>query len=172
MTTDVTCVVVAFHRPALLRALVERLADPRVEVIVVNVEADPAIGALNGARVLPMETNAGYAAGVNRGVAAASADVVVFMNDDISIDAAGVLEMAARVRSGAADAAVPLVEDQDGELELAEKIPYRMATRMQLKGQPLPAQPTRIDSAWAMVVAVRADLMRDVPLPEDYFLYR
>src|SRR5438552_7515491 len=94
-----TCVVVAFHKPALLEQLLKQLADPRLEVIVVNVEDDPAVSVLSGARILPVSANIGYAAGVNLGAAHASADAVVFMNDDVSLDAPSVLMLVARLRS-------------------------------------------------------------------------
>jgi GT2 family glycosyltransferase len=164
-------VVVAFHKPALLKGLLEKLVDPGVEVIVVNVEDDPAVTSLSGARILSVSANIGYAAGVNLGAAHASADSVVFMNDDVSLDASGVLMMVARLRSGHADAVVPLVEDQDGELELAKKIPYGLAKRMQLQGEPIPREPTPIDSAWAPIVAVLPAFLRAGMSPEDYFIY-
>ena len=140
-------------------------------MIVVNVEDDPAVSVLSGARILPVSANIGYAAGVNLGATHASADHVVFMNDDVSLDAHSVLMMVARLRSGHADAVVPLVEGQNGELELAKKSPYGLAKRMQLKGKSVPREPTPMDSAWAPIVAVRTALLRDIPMPEDYFLY-
>ena len=163
--------VVAFHRPALLERLLANLSDPRIEVVVVNVEDDADVGRLPGGRMVPIASNVGYAAGVNAGAAVATSGVVVFMNDDVSISAAGVLEMAARVWSGAADVVVPLVESENGQLELAEKIPYGLAERMQLKHHPVPEGPAVIDTAWAPIVTVRTDLIRAVPIPEDYFLY-
>jgi GT2 family glycosyltransferase len=42
---------------------------------------------------------------------------------------------------------------------------------MVLKGDPVPDGPTPIDSAWAPVVAARSQVMREVAMPEDYFLY-
>lgn len=171
MTPDTACVIVAFHRLALLRRLLERLAHPRLEVIVVNVEDDAEVARVQGATVLPTSSNVGYAAGVNLGGARASSDVVVFMNDDVSLGAAAALEMGDRIRSGRADVVVPLVEGEDGELELADKIPYGLVERMQLRAAPVPVEPTPIDAAWAPIVAVRAELLRQVPMPEDYFLY-
>jgi GT2 family glycosyltransferase len=79
--------------------------------------------------------------------------------------------MGDRVRSGDADVVVPLVENQEGELELADKPPYRLAGRMQLRNRPLPSAPLAIDAAWAVVVALRTELMLSAPMPEDYFLY-
>src|SRR6202011_6037900 len=151
----VACVIVGFHRPEPLSRLLETLADPRIEIIVVNVEDDPAIRRLPGAEIIPVATNVGYAAGVNLGARTATADVMVFMNDDVAVTAADVLAMGERGRSGNADVVGPLVENQQGELELAEKPPYRLAARMQLRNRPVPAAPLAIDAAWAVVVALR-----------------
>jgi GT2 family glycosyltransferase len=170
-TPVVTCVIVGFHRPDLLTRLLTTLADPRIEIIVVNMEDDPAIRSLPGAEIVAVATNVGYAAGVNLGARKATADVMVFMNDDVAVTAADVLAMGERVRSGNADVVVPLVENQQGELELAEKPPYRLAARMQLRNRPVPAAPLAIDAAWAVIVALRTELMRSAPMPEDYFLY-
>jgi GT2 family glycosyltransferase len=171
VTKEATCVVVAFHRPALLQRLLERLTHPLLELIVVNVEDDPAVRQLSGADIISMPINKGYAAGVNLGSARAATAVTAFMNDDVSVSAADILKMAARVKSGESDVVVPLVRDEMGELELARRTPYRLARRMQLKGEPVPDGPTLIDAAWAVVVTIRTDLLRAVPMPEDYFLY-
>jgi GT2 family glycosyltransferase len=170
-TPPVACVIVGFHRPDLLSRLLSTLADPRIEIIVVNMEDDPAIRQLPGAEVIAVPTNVGYAAGVNLGARKVTADVMVFMNDDVAVTAADVLAMGERVWSGSADVVVPLVENTHGELELAEKPPYRLAARMQLRNHPVPVAPLAIDAAWAVVVALRTEVMRSVPMPEDYFLY-
>ena len=132
----VSCVIVGFHRPDLLSRLVELLADPRVEIIVVNIEDDPAIRQTPGAKIIAVPMNVGYAAGVNIGAQKAAAEVMLFMNDDVAVTAADALAMGERVRSGSADVVVPLVENQQGALELAEKPPYRLAERMQAARPP------------------------------------
>lgn len=167
----VSCVIVAFHRPNLVECLVAALAHPDVEVVVVNVEDDAELRGLPGATIIPVHHNVGYAGGVNIGVARSSADVIAFMNDDVQATAADILNLTERVRSLAADVVVPVVLGADGVPEAPERPPYGLADRMQLKGQPLPSQPARIDAAWASIVVSRADLLRDVPLAEDYFLY-
>src|SRR5260370_41035351 len=93
------------------------------------------------------------------------------MNDDLEDSAGDVLLLSERVQRGHADVAVPLVEDREGHLDLGTRVPLRLATRMLLKGMPVPATPMRIDAAWAVMVAARADVLRSIPLPEAYFLY-
>lgn len=168
---DVSCVIVAFHRPAVLAPLVASLADARIEVVVVNVEDDAAVRAIAGASTVPLRTNPGYGAAVNAGARVARGAVIAFMNDDVRATASDVLALADRVCSSVADVVVPVVIGPDGRPECADRLPYGLATRMQLRGDPLPDHPVRIDAAWASVVVCRADLLRAVPLAEDYFMY-
>src|SRR4051794_11460099 len=115
----VSCVIVAFHRPEGVARLVESLRDPRIEVLVVNVECDPQVAAAAaGARVVDLDRNPGYAAAVNYGVHRASAPVTIFMNDDVRVDASSVIDLAKIVRSSAADVAVPATIDTHGQQEL------------------------------------------------------
>ena len=88
-----------------------------------------------GAEIVAVATNVGYAAGVNLGARKATADVMVFMNDDVAVTASDVLAMGERVRSGKADVVVPLVENQQGELELAAEIPAKRFSSVSV-GQP------------------------------------
>ena len=166
-----TCVVVSFHRPLEVERLVRSLTDPRIWTVVVNVENDPRVSRVPCDQMVPAGSNIGYAAAVNRGVAASWSDVVVFMNDDVVTSADDVWCLTERVRSGKVDVAVPLVAGDDGRLELGNRAPLGLAKRMLLKGMPVPTQPVAIDAAWAPLVAVRADLLRRIPMPEDYFLY-
>jgi GT2 family glycosyltransferase len=166
-----TCVIVAYHRPADVAKLVQGLTDPRIQVVVVNVENDPQVRTVQCDTMVAADSNIGFAAAVNRGVAAAGSGVVVFMNDDVVASAKDVWWLAQRVLKGQADVAVPLVTGQDGRLELGSRVPLGLARRMLLKGMPVPSQPIEIDAAWAPMVAVRTELVRMIPVPEDYFLY-
>ncbi len=183
----VTCVVVAFHRPGPLQRLLGQLDDPRLDVVVVNVEDDADVAAVAGARAVPLRGNPGYAAAVNHGVAAARGDVVVFTNDDVEATASDVLALAAVVASGRADVCVPRVTDALGRVErtvaplvspgaLAREwalLPDRPvgALRRGVQKWRLPLVPEPIDAAAAVMVATRTDLLRRMPLPEAYFLY-
>src|SRR3981081_3018910 len=81
----ISCVIIAYHRPAPLARLIRTLAHDDIQIVVVNMEDDPRIRCFVGADIIPVVTNAGYAAGINIGVGHASADVVVFMNDDLEV---------------------------------------------------------------------------------------
>ena len=168
---ELTCVVVAYHRPLEVERLVRGLTDPRIQVIIVNVENDPRVRRVQCDRVVPAGSNIGYAAAVNRGVAASGSSVVVFMNDDVVASAKDVWWLAERVLAGKVDVAVPLVTGKDGQLELGNRAPLGLAKRMLLKGMPVPSGPMTVDAAWAPMVAVRTELIRMIPMPEDYFLY-
>jgi GT2 family glycosyltransferase len=168
---ELSCVIVAYHRPDQLAPLLQSLADPRIQVIVVNVEDDPRVRALGDAQFIGTSANIGYAAAVNLGMAHVRTGLVCFMNDDVETSAADVLRLAERVRTGGADVAVPLVEDSGGQLDLGSRAPLRLAQRMLLKGMRVPSAPLRVDAAWAVLVATRADLLRATPMPEAYFMY-
>jgi len=192
---DVVAVVVAFHRPGSLAPLLAALTDPRLTVLVVNVECDDAVAAVareHGATVVDLTANPGYAAAVNAGVAATHGDaggVVVFLNDDCRISAGDLLALAAPVARGEVDVAVPRVVDGQGVPErtiAAVPTPGSLAREwMLLPDTPVralqgsirvekwraPTGPERIEAAAAVVVATRRGLLRDVPLPERYFLY-
>ena len=169
---DISCVIVAFHRTAQLERLLLSLTNPRLRVIVVNVEDDPRIRALGGAEFIATTANIGYAAAVNLGARHARTELIVFMNDDVETDADAVLRLCDRVRDGVADVAIPLVEDRNGQLDLSERRTLlRVAERMLVAGMRVPSEPVRVDAAWAVMVATRADVVRTSPMPEDYFMY-
>jgi GT2 family glycosyltransferase len=187
-----TCVVVAFHRSAALAGLLEALDDPALEVVVVNVEADADVRAVareRGAQVLDVVWNCGFASAVNRGVRSAGHDVVVFLNDDVRIEARDVRRLVTAVNAGDADVAVPRVMDANGVVErtiaavpgpvglarewllLPDHPVEGLVGRLPVEKWRAPTRPERIDAAAAVVVAVRIDLLRAEPLPESYFLY-
>lgn len=189
-SASVTAVVVAFHRPDSLRRLLAGLGAG-LDVVVVDVEDDPVVREVAeaaGAEVVATAGNVGYAAAVNRGVAHVRTDAVVFMNDDIALGGAEVRALASRLGEGW-DVAVPGFRAASGALErtiLALPTPSRLLVEwLALPDRPLPGlgrrlrvekwrEPTseeRIDAAMAAVVACRSDLLRQMPLPEQYFLY-
>jgi GT2 family glycosyltransferase len=187
----VSCVVVAYHRPASLATLVASLRHPDVEIVVVNVEDDPEVRAVAApARHLATPGNVGYAAAVNLGVERARGDVVAFMNDDLDVDAATVLALADVVASGRAAVAVPAVVDGSGRsqrtiaalpsvgrlalewLLLPDCPPALLAGRswgVEKWRRPLAPEP--VDAAAAVLVVTTTTLLRRHPLPEGYFLY-
>jgi GT2 family glycosyltransferase len=184
-----TAVVVAYHHPGGLRRLLVGLRHPHLEVVVVNVEADAGVRrAAGGATVVDLSGNPGYAAAVNAGVAHARAAVVVFMNDDVIVDAAGVLRLAGSVRRGV-DVAVPQVVDADGAtvrtiiplpgvgalarewLLLPDRPVCGLAGWRAVQKWRQPERSEAIDAAAGVMVAARRTLLEALPLPEAYFLY-
>lgn len=189
---DVSVVVVAFHRLGPLERLLTALQDPAFDLVVVNVEADASISSVaraNAARVVDLAGNPGYAAAVNAGVRASTAAVVVFLNDDCLIAASEVRRLAAVVESGDADVAVPRVTDGAGLHERTiQAVPTpstlarewlllpddpvpSLAGRLHVEKWRSPTVPERVQAAAAVVVAAPRQLLKEVPLPEHYFLY-
>src|SRR5947199_1644137 len=111
--------------PLQLSQLHQELSHPRLDIIVVNVEAAPRVSALGGVEFVSTRTNIGYAAAVNVGAARAHSDVIAFMNDDIDTTAAEVLRLSERVRTGCTDVALPLVANREGRLDLGARVPLR-----------------------------------------------
>jgi GT2 family glycosyltransferase len=188
----VSWVIVAFHRPEPVGALVAAAADdPRIEVIVVNVEADSHVRSAVGERALVIDTadNVGYAAAVNIGARFARAEVVVFSNDDLVVDASSVIALSTAVADGDGDVALPAIETADGERELTISalptprtllwewglLPDRpvswLSKWFDVQKWRVPTRVEQIEAGTAAVVAVRAKLLLDEPLPEHYFLY-
>ena len=189
---EATVVVVAFRRPAALAALLDSLDGTPAEVVVVNVGDDLDVRAVGSRARLPVRTiaveNRGFGAAVNAGADAAHGDVVVFTNDDVVIDAHAVSALVRAVHDGA-DVALPRVVDRDGEEQRtlrALPTPGRLLFEWAL----LPDRPVRTVERWSRVekwrsprvvervpaasactVAVRRELLRATPLPDEYFLY-
>jgi GT2 family glycosyltransferase len=191
--TNTTVAVIAYRRPRALARLLAALDGTTAEVVVVNVGDDLEVDAVAREaavtpRVLPVE-NRGFAAAVNAAASVARGEVVVFTNDDATLSAGAVVELADVVLAARADAAVPRVVDAQGRDEgtvLALPTLRRLLWEWALlPDAPLPSlrdrvsvqkwrRPTAtesVDAARAVTVAVRADVLRSTPLPEDYFLY-
>ncbi|PZE89511.1 glycosyltransferase family 2 protein [Curtobacterium sp. MCBD17_008] len=113
---DVSVVIVDWHQPVLTRRAVESVlsqrVDASVEVVLVVNEADEATvrdyrADFPSLVVVPEPTNAGFAGGVARGMAASTGAVVVLVNNDAVADH-GFLDrgLAALAAGGAGTAAV------------------------------------------------------------------
>lgn len=189
-----TCVIVAFHRPGPLADLLGRLHHDAVEVVVVNVEADPEVSRVvsdvaGGAIEVGTVENVGYARAVNAGAKRASAGVVVFMNDDVRAGAEDVLDLARAVCPGQADVVVPRVASVDGRTErtisalptatalarewllLPDEPVNLLRHRLAVQKWRAPKGPEPVEAAAAVAVGASTRLLQEVPLPEQYFLY-
>ncbi|HEY2331875.1 MAG TPA: glycosyltransferase, partial [Acidimicrobiales bacterium] len=191
-TPEVSCVIVCYHRHESIRIMTAALVDPRIEVIVVNAEADPeveAIATASGATVVPIFGDPGYATAVNLGARHATSEFVILMNDDLRVDVEVVMAMKEAVASGQGDVVVPAVLDSEGAPEATIKaaptpvalirevlllpdhpVPF-LQGRIRVEKWRAPAVPEEIESCGPPMLAVRTQFVRDRPLPEDYFLY-
>jgi N-acetylglucosaminyl-diphospho-decaprenol L-rhamnosyltransferase len=191
--TRTTVAVIAYRRPRALERLLEALEETTAEVVVVNVGDDPEVDAVaRGAAVttcvVPVE-NRGFAAAVNTAASVARGEVVVFTNDDATLSARGAEQLADVVLAGRADLAVPRIVDSDGRdegtvlalptprrllwewLVLPDTPVRRLRDRVRVEKWRRPTATEPVDAARAVTVAVRADVLRETPLPEEYFLY-
>ncbi len=187
---SVSCVIVAYKRARELASAIALLEHDRVEIVVVNVEDDPAVSAVAAAhRVVSMPVNRGYAAAVNRGVRAATAEVVVALNDDARLPAESALHLAGLILGGQIDVALPAVLDREGKPErtiarlptpgalalewlvLPDRPIGRLGGWLRVEKWRAPARIERVEAAAAVAVAARRDLLLDVEMPEEYFLY-
>ena len=185
-----TVVVVAFHRAMEAERLVGLLRSPKIQLVLVNVDSDPVVAAAaHGADVVDLPGNPGYAAAINSAVARARGDAVVFMNDDVVVDSATVLEMTAALKRSGAAVVVPRVIDVAGNTEgtimalptppalfrewalLPDRPLAGLARWLRVEKWRRPTVPEPVEAATAAVVAARRDVLVAHPLPEDYFLY-
>lgn len=193
-----TLVVVAYHKPTSVEALLDRLGTGEgcvrelLDVVVMNVEGDPVVSRVAsrpGATVVNLEDNRGYAAAVNAGCRLAQTGVVVFANDDISCDAATVLSLAAAVARREADVVVPKIIDRTGKpvrtiqaipdavgflrewLALPDEPVPLIASVLSVQKWRLPTTREPVEAASAVMVATSTQLLMSHPLPEEYFMY-
>lgn len=185
-----TLIVVAYHRPERLAGLLASAQGQCDRAVVVNVEDDPAVASAalaQGATVVPLPGNPGYAAAVNVGVAEASTPLVAFANDDLDLHPGCLALLASAL--GAADVAVPRLLRPDGSLEpsiarlvspaalmgewmaLPDRRPRLLPRRLPVQKWRRPERVETIEAAEAALVVTRRRLLTAEPLPEAYFLY-
>lgn len=185
----VSCIIPCYHRPDFLRRAVKKLHDPRIEIVIVNSEADPEVAEVAKPYVHIPRESSGFASGVNLAAKYVSTDYVVFMNDDVLIEVEDVLALREAMAEGRADAAVPSVVDPSGAPEMSIRalptpesllrewllLPERPVAwlhgRIPVEKWRQPSGPEPIQAAGTPVIATRSELLRAEPLNEEYFLY-
>jgi len=192
VTVPFTFVVVVYHRTEPLARLLAGVCacapEERPRIVVVNKEDDPEVrrvGESFGACVVPAPDD-GYAAGVNRGVGEVDTEITVFSSDDLEVTPASLRRLVATVAAGTADVAVPQILDPDGHVQGSVRAlptpgrlllewaattdrPLRLGRHVQKWRRPRVTEP--VDAFDAALVAVRTNVVRHEPLPEEYFLY-
>lgn len=188
---DVTFIFVAFHRADSIAPLLPPLVNAGAQVVVVNVEADPAVQSVtttSRAAHVPTAANVGFAAAVNAGVRHATREFVVFSNDDVTVEPGDVTRLVQPLRDGVADVAVPQVVNPDGSVDLTvAAVPtlgrfvlewcllpdhsLRWLRWMRVEKWRQPEVRETVDAASAVLVAAPRELLERHPIPEAYFLY-
>lgn len=186
---DITLAVVAYRDPESLSRILESWAGAGPS-FVVNVEADHEVrdaGERLGARVIDVAENCGFARAVNVAAARATTRHVLFANDDVTFGGS----LSAGLRSALATGwpvVVPRHVDADGRSQphlrrlptpfgflvewvlLPDRPPRPRSGSSVCKWQD-PAVAQRVEAATAAAVLVEVEVLRRIPLPEQYFLY-
>lgn len=129
MRAQVSAVIVNYRSyPEVHRCLEAlRASDAPIETIVIDHAPDPvALGALRAAHpevgIVDVDHNAGFGAGVNRGVRRASGDYLLVLNPDTIVEAATAACLAAWLDTHPTTGIVaPLVRTASGEIEASAR---------------------------------------------------
>jgi len=190
----ITAVVVTFESSAVIAECLENLrgAAPRRGIsirVVDNASADDsaslAARAIGSDNVIRLESNRGFAAGVNAGLASASGPWMAVLNPDTLIPAAALDDLAdALERHPRAGLAGPRVLDSTGRPERTVGLQPTLAREtahayfldrvLGLEGRrvPFPDDVAPVEWLSGCMWLLRADAVRAVgPLDEAYFMY-
>jgi GT2 family glycosyltransferase len=192
MSAPFTFVVVVYHRTEPLTRLLTGVCASQPEacprIVVVNKEDDPDVRRVAesfGATVIAAPDD-GYAAGVNRGVEEVDTEITVFSSDDLEVTTESLHRLVTTVAAGVSDVAVPQILDLDGHVqgsvralptpgrlfvEWAATVDRPLARTGHIQKWRRPRVTERVDAFDAALVAVRTNVVREHPLPEEYFLY-
>lgn len=188
-----TLLIVSYHKPDQLARLLESCSeDALITTLVVNVEADPAVDEVaerHRANLIRLDGNPGYGAAINVGMQAVTTDVVIFSNDDVYCHQGTLRGLVDIVARGLADVAAPQVRDANGQtIRTIQAIPGFLAFIAEwllLPDRPLrwmehwlrvqkwrlPDERQVVQAVSAVLLATRADLLREIQVPDDYFMY-
>lgn len=127
MAPLVTVVIVAYRSADDLVELLPLLDDPRVEVIVLD-NASPDDGLEVVARhpwcvSVPMGWNAGWTAACNEGARRALAPVLAFVNPDVRVRAADLLELSTHLGPGVASVSPAFINLRGEQVRFAFRFP-------------------------------------------------
>jgi N-acetylglucosaminyl-diphospho-decaprenol L-rhamnosyltransferase len=180
---DASVVVVNWNAGASLRRCLASLAaEPHEVVLVDNASTDGSTAAaracLPGLRVVEAERNLGFAAGANRGAAAARGEVLVFLNPDAQVLRGAITTLldALAVAPAAGIAGGGLVSEsgrwQPASAHFGPVRHLLLDTSVGRLGARLRRAPHRVDWVYGTFMAVRRDLFQQLGgFDPRYFLY-
>ncbi|MBX5441230.1 MAG: glycosyltransferase family 2 protein [Solirubrobacteraceae bacterium] len=176
----VSIVVVTYESAAaleaLLPALARELADGDELIVVDNASTDGSADAARaaGARVIANPANAGFAAACNQGAAAATGDLLVFLNPD-SVPEPGFREAIAAPLGGGFDAWMGLVLDGDRINTSGGVVHFTAIAWAGQAGEPAaaaPAQPREVGFLSGACLAIPAATWRSLGgFDPAFFMY-
>lgn len=182
--TAVSVVVPAYGAdPWLERCVRSALASTEVDVEVVVVDnggtegVPDRLAALDRVRVVRPATNLGYAGGCNAGLGAARGQVVVFLNQDATVEppaVARLAEVALEPGVGAATASIRLAGDVDRLNSCGNPLHFLGFSWSGGFGDPARVHPRRqeVTGASGAALAVRRSLLDELGgFAEEYFAY-
>ena len=180
--TTVALGVVAYRDAATLAVLL-RSARGFDQVLVVNMTSDPEVAAVCSAcrsEEIPVKENLGYAAGVNLLAKAATADRLLFTNDDVVLSA----DLADTCRAASSLVTVPRIVAHGAPTRSLKALPTVPGLLLEWVLLPDTGPDVGLVQKWrrprvtrkaraATAAAVLCDVavLRRHPLPEEYFLY-
>jgi GT2 family glycosyltransferase len=175
--TTVGVVVVAYDSGDALDRCLDSLAGEADEIVVVNNGGPLALGR-DGVRLVESGGNVGFGGGCNRGVAALTADVVVFLNPDTVVRPGSVRTLARTASEdgiGAAQARLLILARPDELNSSGNVVHVSGIAGPGGYGEPASAHAERRDIAYASgaALAMRTDLFRELGgFTERFFLYQ
>lgn len=125
-----------------------------------SVDGSAEVAEALGARVIRLDRNLGFSAANNIGASASAADVLMFCNPDVAVDAAGVEALAARVRADDGIWAPQLVNADGSPQENGRGFPFlwskvKHLLRIDDPAYARVAEPDQVrDVVWVMGAAV------------------
>jgi N-acetylglucosaminyl-diphospho-decaprenol L-rhamnosyltransferase len=170
---------------AVLLDSVDRLAEPRPRVIVVDSgsrDDGPALAGERGAEVIALDGNRGFGAGSNAGIERVTEPVTAFVNPDVELLDDGLSRLAADAAAGGALLAPRLLNADGSVQDSAHPLPGTLdavlPALLPRRVLPVRYEPWRSDAArvvgWALAACIvgRTDELRALgPFDPDAFLF-
>jgi GT2 family glycosyltransferase len=108
---QVSCIIVNYRSIGPTQRLVQQLAHPEIETLVVDQTPDDTQQTLTGVTYMPQTTNTGFGSGANTGARQAKGEWLLILNPDVAITGATVLQWAQALQKDHIDAACPMTHD-------------------------------------------------------------
>ncbi len=169
-------IIVTYNSAADIGRCLSRLPVADTEVIIVDnasTDSTPEFLKAVSARVILNETNSGFAAACNQGAAAASGDLLLFLNPDTALEANALSVLASAFTSDPSlGIAAPLILDHAGERETYSCGRFPTVSRLLRRSIAYEGSPTTVDWVSGAALAIPRALFESVGgFDEGFFMY-